>query len=162
MTDDNITYDNTTPAPETEEPISTPDPEVVADDSGAADMAEAQDDDTTQPSGSEAAKYRRRLRDTEKERDELAARVEAIQRHQVETLLHRERMTPKALWATTELAELLTDDGLVDQVKLKTAVQAARKELGIDTGLYVPAEGKVPKPPSGNSFTTAFKPPTNR
>lgn len=153
MTDDNTTpeaaeLENELSSALDSSPPATEDPEV----------SEAQDDE---PTGSEAAKYRRRLRDTEKERDELAARVEAMQRQQVETLLSRERMTPKALWAVTELADVLTDDGLVDPVKVKAAAQAARKELGIDAGLYVAAEGKVPKP-AGNTFTTAFKPPTTR
>lgn len=128
-------------------------PEVDAESDTAATVS----DEESQP-GAEAARYRRRLRDAEKERDALAVRVEALQRQQVEALLARERMTPKALWATTELADVVGDDGLVDPVKVKQAAQAARDELGITSGLYVPAEGKIPPPPTGDRFTAAFKP----
>lgn len=165
MTDDNTTPEADEPTTEDSEVSQRSGTDFVADLRQSSEVTEVGEnhppDDDTEPTGSEAAKYRRRLRDTEKERDELAARVEAMQRQQVETLLSRERMTPKALWAVTELADVLTDDGLVDPVKVKAAAQAARKELGIDAGLYVAAEGKVPKP-AGNTFTTAFKPPTTR
>lgn len=133
-------------------------PDVVDADTEDADTEPADAGDDEPRPGAEAARYRRRLRETEKQRDTLAARVEALQRQQVEALLARERMTPKALWATTELADLVGDDGLVDPALVKQAAQAARAELGITSGLHVPAEGKIPPPPPGDRFTAAFKP----
>ncbi|WP_142391347.1 hypothetical protein [Mycobacterium sp. ENV421] len=115
----------------------TPAADSEVDEDQGAD--EDQDDAADEGPGREAAKYRRRLRDTEAERDALAARVEALQRAEVERQATVGGLKPAALWASgTELAGLLGDDGTVDESKVSAAIAGARESLGI------------PKPPGGN------------
>lgn len=114
------------------------------------------------PSGREAG-YRRRLRETEAERDRLAEQNTTLRRAMAEQLITAEGVKPQAVWAVTELPELCDDDGLPDRDKVKAAVQAARETLGVQpaTGLYVPAEGRVPTPPTlpaDRNGTTLFTP----
>jgi hypothetical protein len=96
----------------------------------------------------EAAKYRRQLRAAESERDALAQRVEAMQRQEIERIAGTEhRLTePAALWATgTQLADLLTEDGLIDPAKVKIAAEGAVTTLGLaqrPNGAYIPTEGR--------------------
>lgn len=115
------------------------------------------------PDRTEAARWRRKLREVEEHRDELASRVETMQREQVAQLLAREHVTADALWATgTRLGDLLDADGLPDPLKVKAAARQAAETLGIVTGLYVPAEGRIPAPPKNSSFSAAFTPKGNR
>lgn len=112
------------------------------DESGEPDDSEGDD----RPSR-EAAKYRRRLRDAETERDQLAQRLEAIQRAEVERLATAARMKPAAVWASgAELADLLTEDGAVDEQKVSDAITAAREAFGLAAPPrnYVPREGSSP------------------
>lgn len=127
-------------------------------DSGVEDQDDAhdagdQDDDAGDGSGREAAKYRRRLRAAEAERDALKGTVEAMQRAEVERLATADGLKPAALWAGAELAGLLGDDGTVDGAKVAAAIGAAREQLGIPVppvGPRVPREGQPlsrgPKP----------------
>lgn len=111
----------------------------------------------------EAARWRRRLREAEKQRDELAAQVEAMQREQVSALLSREHVEAEAVWATgTTLNDLLDAEGRPDPDKVKKAARSAAEALGITPGLYVPAEGRIPAPPKNTTFAAAFTPPENR
>lgn len=100
-------------------------PEQATDDTGAEDEPDK--------GGREAAKYRRRLRDTEAERDALTERVEALQRSVVDGIAATEgRIHARALWAAgTELGDLLDDDGDIDPDKVLTACDRAAAELGI-------------------------------
>lgn len=114
---------------------------------GASEVDEDQDDtddDGTSAGdgpGREAAKYRRRLRDVEAERDTLKATVESLQRAEVDRLATDAGLRPAALWANgAEVGELLGDDGTVDQGKVAAAISAARETLGI----------APPPPPRGN------------
>lgn len=107
----------------------------------------------------EAARWRTRLRDTEAERDQLAGTVEALQRSQAEHLIAGHRIEPAAVFAVTELPDLLDDTGCVDPGKVSAAVHTARQTLGINAGLYVPAEGANPSVRSRGTFTDAFAPP---
>jgi hypothetical protein len=154
MTDDNVTDDNVTTADE-------PDPQQTdtADDPGT----ESTEPDADAQQGAEAARYRRRLRQTETERDDLARRVEALQRQQIEALLAQEHVTPQALWATTQLADLVGDDGLVDPELVSAAASAAREELGITeqpkrTGMAGLHSGTMRPPPSIDRWVDAFTP----
>ena len=94
----------------------------------------------------EAAKYRRRLRETEQERDRLTAQVEALQRSEIERAAAAEQIKPAALWSVTELADLLAEDGTVDADKLTAGIQAAREVLGLPAPRrnHVPGEGRNP------------------
>lgn len=119
----------------------------------------------TEDGNAEAAKWRRKLRDTEKERDTLAARVVDIQRNQIASLLEREHVTIDALTATgATLADLCDSGGRVDAERVRAAAERARDVLGIKVhaGLHVPAEGKIPPAaPSRPGFASAFAPKDN-
>jgi len=96
---------------------------------GEADEKAVQQSEAAEPvedkPGAEAAKYRRRLRDTEAERDKLTARVQALQKREVERLVSTDLATPADLWLTgTDLGALLDDDGEVAPAKVTDAVAA--------------------------------------
>lgn len=123
------------------------------------------DTETGENANAEAAKYRRRLRDAEKQRDELAARVTALQRRQAEAMLPA-AVKPAAVWAVTELADVLDDDGSVDAAKLDAAVTAAREHFGITKpakGTHVPGVGNQPDGrPRADGWKQAFTPSRKR
>ncbi|TDT30887.1 hypothetical protein [Naumannella halotolerans] len=108
------------------------------------------------------AKYRAQLRDTEAERDRLAARLETMQRNQVEQIAADTLATPAGLWASGVTLDDLTDtDGDIDRAKVDTAVKAAAETLGLRTkpaGNYSPLEGLTPEKPKLNDFSNAFAP----
>lgn len=123
-------------------------PEAVTPDE---DTPEESDDDQGEETGSkEAARYRRKLRDTEAERDALAARLDTLQRAEAERLAAAELIKPVALWAGgAELADLLDADGNVDPEKVKACAYAVRVDLGIAAPQrkhIVPREGENPGP----------------
>lgn len=146
--------------------IDTTAPASPEGDSGADvhqdDEPDEDQDDAGDGPGREAAKYRRRLREAENERDQLAGRVEALQRAEVDRLAKADGMRPAALWASgTELAGLLDDDGTVDAAKVTAAIEGAREQLGIPkppVGPRVPREGRSlgrPPKPSGKEAMVA-------
>lgn len=90
---------------------------------------------------SEAAKYRRRLRDAESERDALAGRVEGMQRAAVERQATASLAQPTDIWlAGVSLAELLDADGNLDPSLVDTAVAEVLRER--------PGWAAPPPPPS--------------
>lgn len=124
-----------------------PEPSEAPAGDGSDDRADDEDqDDATEGDGAgdgpgrEAAKYRRRLRDVEAERDTLKATVESLQRAEVDRLATADGLKPAALWSSAELTDLLAEDGTVDQGKVAAAISAARETLGI----------APPPPPRGN------------
>lgn len=136
----------------------------------AALLAEHPDTDATADTAAEddgnlnkrQARYRRQLRETEAERDQLRATVETMQRAEVERLASKAIQKPTALWsADVQLADLLDDTGAVDPAKVNTAVQNARDTLGLATTRppgYVRGEGQfVGEPAAGNVWENAFK-----
>lgn len=103
----------------------------------------------------EAAKYRTRLRDTEAERDKLAATLTALQRSAVESIAAAQGVTADALWAAgNELDNLLGEDGQPDADAITTAVVTTRDKLGI-TARRASAKGL-------QSGTMRQQPPANR
>ena len=78
----------------------------------------------------EAASYRRRLRETEAERDKLRARVEASDRLEVERQVGGDGglADPGDLWLAVQLDDLRNDDGALDSEK----VEAARDRVLVD------------------------------
>lgn len=100
------------------------------------DSTAVQHDDTTAPANAggeergrgnpEAAKYRTRLRETEAQRDALAARVETFQRADVHRLAAGHLSEPGDLFDVggTTLAELLDEDGNVDEQLVTDAITA--------------------------------------
>ncbi len=116
--------------PDVEAPQDVQEPPQDAPDSPAEEPEDQ--GDPVAAARREAASYRRRLRDTEGERDRLAERVAGYQRREVEALAEQgpghgyERMASGAdLWtAGIQLADLLDEDGAVDPAKTHVAVTA--------------------------------------
>lgn len=73
----------------------------------------------------EAAAYRRRLRDAEAERDALAERLADAQRQNVTSQVAQRFADPGDFWSTTQLSDVLGEDGGVDGEKLSAAMDAA-------------------------------------
>lgn len=113
-------------------------------------------------SNAEAAKWRKQFREAEQQRDQLAAQVAALQRQQVEATIGLSGVKPAALWAVTDLADLLGEDGTIDTDKVAAAIDKARDELGVQTiskGNYVPGVGTMPTAlPKTNQWSEAFAP----
>lgn len=173
MTDTDDVVDLDAPT-EPDAPQDTPD---AVEDSGAdeAQAVEAEDttkdEDTTEESpNAEAAKWRHRFRDeqsthkqTRAALESMTGRVEALQRQQIEALLDAAKVKPAALWATTELAALVAEDGTVDTGKVRAAIDTARKTLGIapvGKGSHVPGVGNRPEVSARKpaDFADAFRP----
>lgn len=98
----------------------------------------------------EAAKYRRRLREVEAERDRLAAQVEDLLRAEIERLSYAEhRVKGAAIWAGGyKVSDLISDDGRPDESKVAAAAKDVAERFGINPlggGVYVPAEGRTPE-----------------
>jgi hypothetical protein len=162
-----MSTDTSTTETATVEPDSADTDETTAGDTAAHEApvtgaegdsgAEGQDDDDTgDGSGREAAKYRRRLREAEAERDQLAEQIEAMRRAEVERLATADSLRPAALWASgVELSDLVAEDGTVDESKVSEAIAGAREQLGIakpPVGPVVKREGLSvgrPAKPSG-------------
>lgn len=111
--------------------VATPDADTTPVDTHTVDADAEVDTDSGDDRGAasrEAAKYRRQLRDTEAQRDQIGARLAAMQRGQAETLA-REHLADGAdmFRDGLELAELLDDDGNLDPAKVTAAAKAARK-----------------------------------
>lgn len=81
----------------------------------------------------EAARYRTQLRAAEKARDAVTSRLETLQRREVERIVASlDVQRPAAIWAGgTQLADLLDDDGNVDQVLVEAATEKAIEALGL-------------------------------
>jgi hypothetical protein len=103
----------------------------------------------------EAANYRRRLRQTEAERDALRTQLDAVQRAEVERRAVESFQDPTDLWSVTTVDQLRGDDGLIDVAKGRGRVPArARREAALgqgprETNRAAGAGPPVPRPPSG-------------
>lgn len=134
------------------------------------DEADAEPDDDTEKDSNgnrEAAKYRRKLRAAETERDALQTRLEHVQRGEVERLVTEQLRDPADIWRDgAQVADLLDDNGNVDPAKvakLAGSVLEAHAHWGIDTAsprqYGNPVSGaSVPTRPRRDSFTAAFAP----
>lgn len=114
--------------------------------------------DEQESPNAEAAKWRKKLRKAEAERDQLAEQVEALQRQQIEALVTGAGVKPAALWAISSLDALVNDDGTVSAEAVTQAIDTARDQLGV-TPL---GKGGAPIPGIGNRPTTAPKSPRDR
>lgn len=126
----------------TTDPQTTEPPEAVPD-----------PDETTAESGNaEAAKYRRKLREAETERDTARQTVDASQRVLVEHLAGIARVRPAALWASGVTLDQLRDDtGNIDPAKVTEAAEAAARNLGL-------SRTPRPDPSQGGRATVAASP----
>lgn len=136
--------ENTTQAEDAETPVAderapqTTEPAEPAEATTDADAthdepAEGADEDEVEDNGNkEAAKYRRKLREAEAERDTLAETVAALQRQQIEDMAAHALEKPGALWSIgTKVDDLLAEDGTVDTEKVLAAVKVATDEVGL-------------------------------
>jgi hypothetical protein len=148
----------------TEEPAGMPENTDPTEDTttGETESTDPAEPEEREPeSGSEAAKYRRKLRTTEAERDTLAERVAKMQRAEAERIAttRADHPDPRSgprlpslydgsdLWrADTQLADLLDDDGDIDESKVRAAIETAtegKDHLRSDHG------PRPPKPDKG-------------
>lgn len=111
----------------------------------------------------EAAKYRRRLRDAEKERDELRQRLDVYLARDVETVAAGFLDAPALLWADGQAtaADFLDEKGSVDRAKVRAAAEAILERYG--RGLAsrrgtAPNEGRTRASASGPFYRDAFAP----
>ncbi len=90
---------------------------------GAPDGAvEAPEGDDARP-GAEAARYRRRLRETETERDTLVEQLDGFRRREAERVAAGALSKPSDLWLDgRDIGDLLDDDGQVDPDKVSAEV----------------------------------------
>ena len=144
------TIDTTEPvdldaAPDDEPEVSSTPGNNLDTTEGEADDQDTEDSDTEDRPAREAAKYRRRLRAVEAERDQLAQRLEAMQRSEVERQSEAAQLKPAALWSAAQLSDLLNEDGTVDTDRVTAAIQAARSVLGLPEPKrnVVPREGRL-------------------
>jgi hypothetical protein len=128
--------------------------------------ADPDDGDESKSANAEAAKYRRRLRDSQAQLGSVTAQLDAVQRQQVELLIAESGVKPTAVWSVTGVAELLGDDGAIDTEKVTAAVETAREKFGIpkrQKGNFVPGVGNQPSAmPKTDTWTDAFSPPKRR
>jgi hypothetical protein len=106
----------------------------------------------------EAASYRRRLRETEQERDELRTQLDRLQTAEVERIAGTGLQVPADIWSFgAELANLRDEDGNIDAEAVGGLVKeithdrpglAARPvgDLGIGRGNSATASTQAPKP----------------
>jgi len=144
--------------------------EATEPDSSAPDTADTDQGDNN--ANREAAKYRRKLRDTEAERDQfaaerdhLAARMEAMQRAEVERLAGTMLADPADLWHGTSLDELLDDNGDIAVTKLNAAAvellrthphwERQRRQPRNTDALRSGASGAIT--PAGTSWSDALR-----
>lgn len=140
MSDDVTTTEPAAPAPTStdaaETPIAGTDTPEVAE-NGAEGENDGGGDDSAEPRG-RAARYRDRAQaaeakvaEVEAQSAELAATIERLQRLHVETAVAAAGVKPGAVFAVSELADLLDEDGLPDAAKIDAAIDAAREQLGV-------------------------------
>lgn len=142
-----------TPTPDTS--TATPGVEDHTDDTGPDDRDGQQQNESP---NAEAARWRKKLREAEADRDRLAEQVEALQRQQIEALVTAAGVKPAAVWAISSLDALVNDDGTVSAEAVTQAIDTARDQLGV-TPL---GKGGAPIPGIGNRPTTAPKSPRDR
>lgn len=130
---------------------------------------DVQGEETSTPN-SEAAKYRRRLREAEAERDALRDTVATMQRADAERIAASSLVTPGDLFAAgTDLADLLDDTGTLDADKVTSRCAelvaerphwAAKKAPADNVAREAlrPAVGNPESTDKADSFTAAFAP----
>ena len=109
-----------------------------------------------QAAAGEAAKYRHKLRDTEKQLAAMTERVQAMQRSEVERLATSKLTDPGDIWRDgAQLADVLDDDGNIDSGKVDGLIdnlvkshahwaaakpQPPRQRAGLTSGATKPAD----------------------
>lgn len=143
--------------PQQPEEPRDPDPGDNTPENGSEAPEAAPGDQADDRDGKEAARYRRKLRDTEAERDALAERIETLQRREIERLASRIVKQGAAVWLAGDTVEaFLDEDGDIDPDKVAEVARRMRTlyaVAGATKLLHVPREGGNPAP-----ATTAYAP----
>lgn len=111
----------------------------------------------------EAAKWRRKTRAAEAERDALRERVDGHDRAEVESRAREELHDPADLFSVTSLEELRGDDGVLDAGKLDTVLETIKREKPhwMKTNPNQPLDlhqgARQDADPAGPSFGAALK-----
>jgi hypothetical protein len=143
-----------------EDATAPPEPETQAepDADSEGDAADTFPRKVVENLRKQSATYREQLKAAE-------GQVAALQRQTVNRLVANASMRPAALWAVTQLDDLLAEDGTVDAAKVKGAMDTARRTLGVTggprrfrglDGLVSGATGRDLTLPE-NGFESAFK-----
>jgi hypothetical protein len=152
------------------EALDSPTPESGTGDPGGDPNGREDGAQPEEPARGRAASYRQRAQEAETARDTALARVgqleavvEQFQRSAVEQAAAEAGLKPTALWAVSELAELLDDAGQPDSEKIAAAVDAARDQLGvarprIHRQLGMRSGASAPEQPRQNPWAAAFAP----
>lgn len=112
----------------------TQDVQEQPEERGADPDAEGDEEpDESTKAGREAAKYRRRLRETEAERDSLTEQVNTLRRSVAEQIAATSGMAkPEALWIGDAVVEdMLDDDGNVDRDRVLAACDDVSARFGL-------------------------------
>ncbi|MCI1962640.1 MAG: hypothetical protein LKJ18_00625 [Ancrocorticia sp.] len=115
---------------------------------------------------SEAAKYRRKLREAEAERDQAITQRDALARSVAEQYLPS-HVPARLFWEKNQnVIDMLGDDGRVDQTKVKAAAKNLADEYGLkssDKRLIVEADGRHfdPHKHEGTSWASVVRGPNS-
>lgn len=149
------------------QPTDPTDPTTTAPDADAGEQndpaaageqeAQASDDAPEASPNSEAARYRRQLREVEAERDALAERLQGHQRREVEAMVADLLDVPADLFDIGQVqpSDFYNDDGTLNEAELRAAAGALLEER--------PRLGK-PRPtgPRWQNFGQYAPPPPQR
>lgn len=149
-------------APEaTEATPAAPKPTPPAEPAPADPEAEVEAEEKGDKVGNEAARYRKKLRSTEAERDTLTGTVDTLRKQLInQNMPHVSKVNGDALWATGRTPdEFFTDAGEIDTDKLSTAIKETHQALGIHWGLDpIPDSGSGDRSGVGGpTWADAFK-----
>ncbi|WP_409480547.1 hypothetical protein [Micrococcus luteus] len=147
------------PAAGPEDTTTTPPPALADGDTEAtAEGQDHEDRDEPESGNKEAIRYRRRLRETEAERDALATTVSALQRRIVLMAVSR-KIKPEAFDAAGhDPAAFVSDNGDLALDELDEAIRDTAKRFGLQ--LHVPDPGQGARGPrsvsSADEWMAAF------
>lgn len=147
-----IDTDTGTTVPVAEKSAETPEVDDSHTDAADTDETPSSDDSSDMFPRKVVEKLRKEsaaLRDRAKTAED---RLSAMQRKAVARQITAAGMRPEAVFAVTQLDDLLADDGTVDAAKVSGAMAAARQTLGI-------SQRPAPRPGHGelNSGATGMK-----
>lgn len=118
--------------PSPDAPQTDPDQAPGDPDASGAETPTGEPDEAQDSPGSEAAKYRVRLREAEHQRDDALERVARLQRAAVDEVLSETGVDARLLDAAGHAVEdYLTDDGLVDRERLAQAARTVAIEFNV-------------------------------
>lgn len=124
------------------DPDPGPDPDTAPPTNPAAETSPTTETERTDQPGAEAARYRRRLREAETERDTIAERLSGFQRREVERLAGTVLSRGDDIWlGKADVAELVDDAGQVDPEKVTIAVATV-----LDGRPQLRKDGRRPRP----------------